>query len=128
MSRPAGCAPATWCKVAVSDYGLPKDTKAVFLSGILIITHGMTPETADLKVGLRAFGDVTDPETISPGGVWYDGQTVEAAVGNGQRSTMSTWVPVRDGAFEFRWERSTGGQWPTNSSYGVNLTIQAHAR
>ncbi len=125
---PDGCVAGHWCRVMVSSYGLPEDTKAIFVSGILIITHGMKSETADLQVGFRAAGDNNDPAKVVPGGVWYSAQSVEAAIGNGQRSTMASWIPVRNGAFEFKWTRSTSGSWPESSSYGINLTFQAFAR
>lgn len=127
--RPASCGAGVWCTIDVADYGVPSDAKAVFLSGILIITHGLTAETADLLVGFRAYGDVSPiAELPYPGGVWYIAQSVEAAVGSGQRSTMSTWVPVRDGKFQFTYSKATGGAYPTNSAYGINLTIQAWGR
>jgi hypothetical protein len=128
VTAPEGCAPSTWCTVDVSTL-TASDAKSVFLSGILIITHGSAAETADLQLGFRAFGDNEGcPVPQVPTCVWYVGQSVEAQVGSGQRSNMSTWVPVRDGKFQFWYALSTGGAYPTNSTYGINLSIQAWAR
>lgn len=110
-----------WHEVNVVPLGVPADAKAVFLAGILIITHGTTEETADLTIALRAKGDALNPGN-------YIGQTTEPHVGGGQRSNMAAWVPLRDGKFEYYWTRSTQGQWPANSSYGINLSLQAYVR
>lgn len=129
VHRPETCKAAEWCAISVARYGVPSDAKVVFLSGLLIITHGSTAETADLLVGFRAFGDTNSLEALrANGGTWYLGQSVETSTSGGQRSTIATWVPVRDGKFEFRYEKSTPGAWPANSAYGVNLTIQAWGR
>lgn len=127
-SIPPGCAPSTWCTVDVSSE-IALDAKAVFLSGILIITHGAASEIADIQIGFRAYGDNEGcPVPQVPTCVWYVGQTIEAHQLGGQRSNMSTWVPVKDGKFQFWHSLSTPGTWPNNSSYGVNLSIQAWTR
>lgn len=117
----AGPAAGVWTRVFTDQYGVPPDAKAVFLSGILIITHGMAQETADLTVAFRACGNDLPAAA-------YSGQTVEAHVGGGQRSGVATWVPLDRGCFEWVWNRSTQGQWPNNSAYGVNLSLQAYVR
>lgn len=109
-----------WATIDVSEH-VPQDTKAVFLSGILILTHGTTAETCNLTTTFRAPGS-THPASD------YNGQAVEGAIGNGIRSTMSLWAPVVDGKFEFQWNRNTGGNWPAHCAYGVNLSLQAYAR
>lgn len=117
-----GGQPNTWQRVDLKPFGVPADAMAVQVTGFLIITHGSTPETADLSVALRRPG----AEAVSCAN--YQGQTVEAHVGGGQRSNMSTWVPVANGELEFCYRRSTQGQWPTSSAYGVNLSVQAWVR
>lgn len=112
---------AVWNRLSLASLGVPSDAKGVFLSGILIITHGTTVQTCDLTISFRAPGD-----TIDAGN--YIGQTIEAAVGSGQRSNMSTWAPARNGEIEFYWKRNTPGQWPTECSYGINLSAQAYVR
>ena len=110
----------TWHKVDVSDLVHP-DTKAVHLTGILIITRGTTSEVANLRIYFRKNNDY-DP-TI-PGR--YKHQAIEASSGGGQRSTMSTWVPLNDDlTFEYRWEGDQKGSYPTYSAYGANLVIDA---
>lgn len=114
-----------WKLVDLTQWGVPTTARWAFFTGFLIITHGSTAETADLQVTLRATGDtgVTCTYT-SP---WYIGQTVEAAIGGGQRSNMAVWVPLVNGTFEWCWTRSTAGTWPANSAYGVNLSLEAYA-
>lgn len=111
--------PGQWSTVDVSSL-VPTGTIAIRLDGILIITHGSTPETADLTVAFR-----TDPS-------WNYGyimQTVEASVGNGQRSNAGAWVSLdANRCFQMQWTKSTFGTWPTNSSYGINLSLTAYLR
>lgn len=117
----AGPKEGQWHLLSVTDAGIPADAKSVFLSGLLIITHGTNPETCDLNVSFRAPGnDMVYQASI--------GQTIEAHIGGGQRSNMATWVPVRNGAIEFYWWRNTAGNWPANCAYGVNLIAQAYLR
>lgn len=115
----AGPLAGNWYSIDVTTLGIPKTAKSVFLSGILIITHGTTPGLCDLTVAFRAPGDSLDPGN-------YIGQTIEPWVGGGSRSTMSTWAPVKNGLVEFQWNRSTSGLWPLNCSYGINLSAQAY--
>jgi len=111
--------PGVWSTVDVSSI-VPADTLAVRLDGILIITHGTTVETADLTVAFR-----TDQN-------WdygYIMQTCEASAGNGQRSNAGVWVSLdANKCFQIKWTRSTQDNWPTNSSYGINLTLTAYLR
>lgn len=118
---PAGPGAGQWVSIDTAPMGIPADAKAVFLSGVLIITHGTTQQTCDLQVSLRAPGD-----QLNAGN--YIGQTIEASVGNGMRSNMSSWVPVKNGHFEFWWYRSTYGQWPSECAYGINLSLQQYIR
>lgn len=84
-------------------------------------------ETANLKVGLRAFGDSTPIENNPTDGVfrqWYLGHSVE--VDTGQRSNFSSWVPVKDGKIEIKFECTDGHTGLTAlSSCAVNLSVQA---
>lgn len=111
-----------WHLVDLKPFGVTSDAIAAFLSGLLIITHGNAAETADLCIVFRQPGDASCPTTA------YIGQTIEAAVGGGQRSTMGTWVPLSGGCLEFSYSVNTPGDWPANSSYGINLSLQAWAR
>lgn len=115
----AGASAGSWHLLDVTTLGIPITAKAVFLVGILIITHGITDVLCDLSLALRAYGD-----PLNPGN--YIGQTIERWVGGGQRSTMSSWVPVKQGKFEYYWSRSTFDQWPTSCAYGINLSAQAY--
>lgn len=111
-----------WHTVDLTAAGIPADAKAAFLSGMLIITHGTTVETADIHLTFREHGDASADVTK------YIAQSCEAHVGGGQRSTMATWVPLKDGKFDFSYHIATPGAWPTNSAYGINLSVQMWGR
>lgn len=117
----AGPLAGQWVQIDLKPLGVAADAKAAFLSGLLIITHGSTPQTCDATVALRAPGS-----QLTAGN--YLGQVVEAHVGGGQRSGFASWVPLVDGVFEFRWDRNTFGQWPSECSYGINLSLQSWTR
>lgn len=111
-----------WHLVDLKPYGVSSDAISAFLSGVLIITHGITPETADMRIVFRRPGDLScSTEAMI-------GQVIEGAIGGGQRSTMATWVPLEDGCFAYSYSLSTPGDWPVNSGYGVNLSLQAWSR
>jgi len=109
-----------WTRVDLSAH-LPADAKSVFLTGILIITHGTNVETADLTINLKP---PSSPE--NPGN--YEGQVIETMTFGGQRSPFASWVSVEDGKFDFYWNAPIQGAWPDWSSYGVSLQLQAFTR
>ena len=98
---------------------MPTGVKSVFLTGLIIITHGTTAATCDLTFAVRAPGD-----TLAAGN--YICQTVEAHVGGGQRSGCSTWAPVVNDEIEFQWNRNTFTAYPAGCAYGINLSAQAY--
>lgn len=106
-------------------YNLPTDAKVAFLSGMLIITHGTSSETADIHVTVGADGD---PNFECNAQTRYLGQTIEASVGNGQRSNAAFWTPLTNGKFKFCYWVATPGSWPTNSAYGLNFSLQMWGR
>lgn len=119
---PGTPAPNVWHQLDVVDMGLPPDVKWVALGGLLIITHGTIQQQCNLTLTTRAFGDTLDAGE-------YNAQAIEAHVGGGQRSTMFTIVPVRDGKFEWQWRGNMPDYtWPNYCSYGINLSIQAYGR
>lgn len=94
----------------------PVNAVGVGLSGTLIITHGTTQETANLRVSFRPSSTDT----------WYGyrGQTIEAHVGGGQRSNHSIVVPMKNRTFQMLLEGAEGKpQWPTYSAYGINYIV-----
>lgn len=101
---------------------VPEGTKAVFLSGIAIITHGTTRETADLQLSFRRTGSEEDARYL-----W---QVCETDPNSGQRSGIALWVSLNDDlCFDWRaeWpERQI--QYPCFSAYGLNLCINAFAK
>jgi hypothetical protein len=111
-----------WHRLSTTAMGIPADAKSVFLSGLLIITHGTNSEICDLNVSFKAPGD----DMVSAASI---GQTVEAHIGGGQRSNMATWVPIKNGEIEFYWWHTTpNGTWPDYCAYGINLNAQAYVR
>jgi hypothetical protein len=94
---------------------LPADTKAVFLSGLAIITHPGGAITCDLWANFRAPGD-----DLAYNG--YQIQTLESIAGSGVRSNAAVWVPVVDRKFEFYWHFTPG------CPSLINLSIQAYVR
>lgn len=110
-----------WTTVDLAPYGVPLDATAVFLSGILLISHGTDAGTADVWANFRAPGD-----TLASGN--YQMQTIEAAFGSGQRSNASVWVPVVNGKFEFFWHTNQTSAYPAGSAVGMNLSLQAYTR
>ena len=108
-----------WATVDVSGI-VPPETKAVYLSGLLIITHGTVPEVCDLTLAYRNYEDGTD--------YTYVAQTIATELNGGQRTPHSIWIPVREGNFEMKWRRSTVGDWPEHCAYGINLNLVAYLR
>lgn len=116
---PAQCStPGQWCLIEFPETLIDNDAKAVFLAGILILTRGSTDETADLTIAFRTPGDTS--KTCGH----YVGQAV-ISLFTGERTNFAAWMPVVNRKLEFCWQRSTGGNWPTNTSYGFNLALQA---
>lgn len=110
-----------WHMVDLVPYGVSPDAKVAFLSGMLLITHGTTPELADLKVVFKRPSDSTGCEK-------YMGQVIETDVNGGQRSGFASWVPLEDGLFVYCYTVTTPGGYPEHSSYGINLSLQAWGR
>lgn len=94
---------------------LPIDTKAVFLSGLLVITHPGGSVTCDLWANFRA------PDSTLPEGS-YQMQTIEATAGAGVRSNAAVWVPVKERKFDVYWSYTSG------CSSLINLSLQAYVR
>lgn len=108
-----------WTTIDAKLAGVPADALAVDLNGILIITHGTVRESCDLHLALRKVGDTLPCD-------YYIGQTVEMEPGNGQRSNMSSWVPVVNGEFQACWTGTTTIPWPDSCAYGTTLHVQSY--
>lgn len=109
----------SWITTDLTPYGVPLDAKFAFLSGMLVISHGTTSETANVTITFRIPGDTTaDP-------IQYLGQTLEAAVGGGVRSNAAMWVPIKDGKIEWLYKTAPiPALYPAYSAYAVNFTLQ----
>lgn len=119
-----------WISLQVAQFGIPADAKAVYIGGILIITHGRKTQLCDLTVTFAKPGS-----TSTTGN--YIFQAIEAQTEGGQRSTAGAWVPVVDGVTVWQWGRGDVktqypkgaiGPYPTECSYGINLSVQAYIR
>lgn len=125
VNIPEHLTPWEWRAVDLTQHGVPKDAKAVFLQGILRVTHGTHPNHwCQVTLHFRQPGDVKDRTYIM--------QTGEQNAQNGVRTNAAAWVPVKDGKIEVKWENkgAWGGAWkyPIGCSLGFNLTIGAYAR
>lgn len=104
------------------------NTGVVRVQGVFTFTgyvQRMISETANLKVSLRGYGDTTDVSCITC--QWYLGHSVD--IDGGQRAPWSTWVPVREGKIELKFECKDGHT--SNdalSACGINLNVQAWGR
>jgi len=108
-----------WTTVDVTGI-IPEGAKAIYLSGLLIITHGTLEQICDLTLAYRDQGETEDYP--------YMAQTVEAVVNGGVRTPHSIWIPVHDGKFQIKWRRSTMGNWPENCAYAINLKLVGYLR
>lgn len=109
-----------WITVSVADR-VPEGTKAIYLTGLLLITHGYVDEIGGLTIAFRRKGETENYR--------YNHQTCEAHIGGGARSPMSVWVPLDENReFEFKWTRSTPEPHPQHCCYGINLVLNAFAK
>lgn len=111
---PYALTPDTWHLVTL-PYTVPADAKAVFLSGLLILTNPSTIGICNLTVTFRA-----------PGSTWDSGnyqlQTASTAGSGGSRAPASTFAPVVNRQFEVYHTRTPG------CPALVNLSLQAYFR
>ena len=119
-----------WIPLKVTQFGIPADAKAVFIGGILIITHGKKTQLCDLTVTFAKPGTTTAPSS-------YIFQAIEPQTEGGQRATVGAWVPVVDGVTVWQWGRGDVktqypkgaiAPYPAECSYGINLSVQAYIR
>lgn len=120
FNTPPALGPAvnTWTTADISDYVAP-NTVAIHLTGLLLLTHGTTAETADLRLHFR--------RDSSQGDRNYIHQVVETSTTGGQRSPMACWIPLTDAkTFDWKWNtQHPPGTYPAFSAYGANLQIDA---
>jgi hypothetical protein len=110
---PRPMAPDQWHTVTLSN--IPSDSIAVFLSGLMVITHPLTPVICNLTATFRAPGS-----TLHPGN--YQIQVAATRTLDGPRSTVATWVPVKHQQFEFFYTMTPG------CPSLINLSLQAYLR
>lgn len=118
---PFNMTPGYWYDIDVTKLGVPADAIGVFVSGLLIITHGSTQDQVNLTAAFRSPGD-----TLACGN--YQLQTLDPWAGGGQRTNAATWVPVKNGRFQFCWNTNQVQQYPVGSAVGINLSLQAYLR
>lgn len=106
-----------WITVSVADR-IPPTAKSIYLTGLLIISCGNTPEQPNMTIKFRRKGETDEYR--------YTHQTHYCTHPGATRSTLSLWVPLDEHQeFEFKWTRSTFGQWPNNAAYGIALYLNA---
>jgi hypothetical protein len=100
---------------------VPVDAKAVFLSGLLVITHPMVTTwsypggTCEVRATFRAPGSAHHEDN-------FQIQALEAHTGGGVRSTVATWAPVTNRQVEFFYRMTPG------CPSLINLSLQAYLR
>lgn len=105
-----------------SNLGTIAGIKAVFISGILIITNPDREAAADMHVAFRAPGQ--NGFTCAD----YSGQSTLTGYG-GNREPIGLWVPVVNNLIEVCWTRATvGGQLGANTYYGAALAVNAYCK
>lgn len=102
---------------------LPEDCIGVFLQGLMIITAGYAPITANVHAGFRVPGDDLTPDS-------YQIQAMEGlpAPYGGVRSTVALAIPVKDGITQFRWDYAGTGCYPASAAYAINLALGFYVR
>jgi hypothetical protein len=132
--KPSG----VWHTVTVPN--VPADVKAVFLTGLLIITNETCPafmgppqcplppwESADLHIYFRAPGALPPPGL---GGIDFPCQATHSGHG-GTRNPCGVWVLVVGRQFQWWWYRSTGGDYANGGhhpAYGAKFSVNAYIR
>lgn len=116
-----GLAPGVWHDLDVTDWGMPSDTKAVFLQGLLIITGSTTQNlTCNLEVSAKKYGD--DSQV-------YVCQTAISQQWDGERSACSIWVPVHNSKFRVRYAISPTTDFNNGGcAFAANLKAGAYVR
>lgn len=117
---PMPMAPGQWHRVTLPS-SVPADVRAVFLSGLLIITHPSDANGVRLPIICNVTGTVRAPGSSLHEGN-YQLQAITTATADGVRSNAATWVPVVDRTFEFFYTMTPGC--PTL----INLSLQAYTR
>lgn len=111
-----------WHEVDLHElHGIPRTAVSAMISGILIITQGTTLATAGMTLAFRKSGDTSVNCNM------IIAQAIEGPGNGGIRSTMSAFIPLIDGKFEWCWTRQTTLQWPSSAAYGLNLHMQGYA-
>lgn len=101
--------------IAIVDYNLPTETKAIYLGG-LIGSTGVSNIYCGMTASFRAPGS-----TLNAGS--YQIQGVASLPSGAYRETVGLWVPVVDRKFEFLWHCVDAA-----CPMFLKLDLQAHCR
>lgn len=109
--------PMSWHELDVVAAGLPADTLAVNIGGIIGCTNPVAA-TGDLHIHLRSLHGPNDN---------YIFQTL-ANGHEGERSMQNTWVAVKDGKFGFAWwcNGAIPSAYPNGPAFFMNLNLTAY--
>jgi hypothetical protein len=117
--------PNTFTRTNLASIGVGPNAKAGLFNGILVITSGSAVEISDLAVVFRVPGDTSVTCDVPN----FVGQTLfeVPAIGmiGGQRTNMSSIVPIVNQTVEWCWFISPGGAYGLHAAYAVNLSLQA---
>lgn len=106
-----------WITVSVADR-VPETAKVIFLTGRLIVSNGTIAQTGNMTIAFRRKGETQEFR--------YQHQTCICKVPECSRSCVAVWIPLNeDREFEFKWNRSSFGQWPENPAYGMSFSLNA---
>ena len=122
-----------WHEIRVEDFGIPRDATGVFLQGTLNITGPMYEEYVQICNAYFFVAAETPKDRFAVIPNWFGmSQSMVSVYGQGNRETISTWVPVKNGKFAWKWTRNTPvatpNEWPYGCSFGGNVNVQAYVQ
>lgn len=104
-----------WITISVADR-VPENAKSIYLTGILIVSSGNSPQVGNMTVSFRRKGETKDYR--------HSHQSCICGSPEYSRSGVSVWVPLNeDKEFEFKWVRSTFGSYPDFPAYGMSIFL-----
>lgn len=111
----------TWNRLDLKPHGVPADAKAVLITGMLIITHGTTPQVANITITFKPPTEPGDP-------LKYIGQATEGNIGGGQRTNLTAWVAVDNGEIDYAYSFVAPTGHPNYAAYGINMHVDGYCK
>ncbi len=114
---------ATWHRLALSDWGIPPEAKAVLIMGRLAITSGTYDGATELEV---SFKKPSEPNTT----LIHSRYCLQAQCFKGvsAREVQSTLIIPENGQIDFGWNNKPTGRlnYPTTPSVGINISFKQY--